>query len=222
MSLAVTLYRHRLTLLVLLALGALFMLFTRSPGDVDLRASAVQQDTAPRAPAEQDGDKPPVLLQTTEQANERPPALLQTTEPVKERPPALLQTTEPVRAAKPEPEPEPEPAVVEETAAEKRMRQLIKRSRVMVFSKTYCPYSRRAKLLLTKYRNERGLDYSVLEVDLEASPAEIKEALGRISERFTFPNIFVDGQSVGGFDELNQLHDSGDLAELLGARGLIV
>ncbi|KAJ2717323.1 hypothetical protein H4R19_000075 [Coemansia spiralis] len=109
-----------------------------------------------------------------------------------------------------------------QTSTERRLRVLIKRNRVMVFSKTYCPYSLRAKRLLDQYRADRGLEYSVLEADQDDDPMAVKSALARISARATFPNIFVDGQSLGGSDDLAQLHESGELVALLHSRGLIV
>ncbi|KAJ2780820.1 hypothetical protein H4R18_003236 [Coemansia javaensis] len=105
--------------------------------------------------------------------------------------------------------------------AEQKVRRFIGRSRVMVFSKTYCPYSRRAKELLAQYRSERGLQFDVLEADLEADPAAVKAALAAISGQSTFPNVFVDGLSVGGSDDLARMHASGELAALFLERRLI-
>ncbi|KAJ1647545.1 hypothetical protein J3B02_003118 [Coemansia erecta] len=113
-----------------------------------------------------------------------------------------------------------EPSISSE--AEVKVRKLIKRHRVMVFSKTYCPYSRHAKQLLSQYRDGRGLDYTVLEADLEPDPAAIKAALGAVSGHLTFPNIFVDGKSLGGSDDLASMHKSGELAQLLREKSLIV
>ncbi|KAJ2698470.1 hypothetical protein H4218_003265 [Coemansia sp. IMI 209128] len=110
----------------------------------------------------------------------------------------------------------------EPSAAEQKVRQLIQRNRVMVFSKTYCPYSSKAKRLLAKLKEQRGLFYTVLEVDTEKDPVEIKAALSKVSGRQTFPNIFVDGQSIGGSDDLQAKHASGELTELLKKAGLIV
>ncbi|KAJ2783597.1 hypothetical protein GGI15_002533 [Coemansia interrupta] len=87
---------------------------------------------------------------------------------------------------------------------------------------TYCPYSRRAKQLLSEYHDGRGLDYTVLEADLESDPMAIKAALGSLSGHSTFPNIFVDGKSIGGSDDLARMHRSGELAVLLKDRSLIV
>ncbi|KAJ2743796.1 Thioredoxin reductase 1, cytoplasmic [Coemansia sp. BCRC 34301] len=110
----------------------------------------------------------------------------------------------------------------EQSAAEQQVRQLIRRNRVMVFSKTYCPYSQRAKRLLSKYKGQQGLEFEVLEVDKEPDPMEVKATLGRVSGRLTFPNIFVDGQSIGGSDDLQAKHASGELSALLHKAGLIV
>ncbi|KAJ1664262.1 hypothetical protein IW140_001029 [Coemansia sp. RSA 1813] len=108
------------------------------------------------------------------------------------------------------------------SAVDIKVRRLIKDNRVMVFSKTYCPYSKRAKALLAEYHNERGLEFSVLEADLEPDSMAVKAALGRESSRLTFPNIFVDGHSIGGSDELLQKHQNGELVAMLKDRGLIV
>ncbi|KAJ2491261.1 hypothetical protein IWW37_002428 [Coemansia sp. RSA 2050] len=112
--------------------------------------------------------------------------------------------------------------ISEPSAAEQRVRQLIQRNRVMVFSKTYCPYSSKAKRLLAKLKEQRGLLFTVLEVDTETDPMEVKAALGKVSGRLTFPNIFVDGQGIGGSDDLQAKHASGELTELLRKAGLIV
>ncbi|KAJ2009357.1 hypothetical protein GGI04_000524 [Coemansia thaxteri] len=109
----------------------------------------------------------------------------------------------------------------EQSAAEQKVRQLVKRNRVMLFSKTYCPYSRRAKRLLAEYKSKHGLDFSVLEVDLEADPMEVKAALGKVSGLLTFPNVFIDGLSIGGSDDLQAKHESGELARLLKKAGLL-
>ncbi|KAJ1951398.1 hypothetical protein FBU59_000178 [Linderina macrospora] len=108
------------------------------------------------------------------------------------------------------------------TPEEKKVRQLIKRNRVMVFSKTTCSFSRRAKTLLGQYRDQRGLEYEVLEADLESNVAAVKAALVSVSGRSTFPNIFVDGKSIGGSDELLEKHVKGDLEELFQKKNLIV
>ncbi|KAJ2724950.1 hypothetical protein GGI07_001612 [Coemansia sp. Benny D115] len=135
--------------------------------------------------------------------------------------------------AAPAPAPAPAPAVVPGeanaqdaaqglSAAQIKVRQLVKDNRVMVFSKTYCPYSKRAKRLLETYRDGRGLEFAVFEADRDGDPMAIKAALGAVSGHYTFPNIFVDAKSIGGSDDLAAMHESGDLAALLKEKLLIV
>ncbi|KAJ1859385.1 hypothetical protein GGH12_000159 [Coemansia sp. RSA 1822] len=225
MSLSVTLYRHRLTLLALFALGALFMLFTRTPtttapsssfkapkyDENDIRWIQNRQRYAPPAPKQPKQPKQP------EQPRQR--NVLTQTPISSTRPVPTPEVVLPKKNDKPEP---PKDNNAEQSDVEKKIRQLIRRNRVMVFSKTFCPYSRNTKQLLSQYRNDRGLEYEVLEADLESDPIEVKAVLGKISARFTFPNIFIDGQSIGGNDELRELHTSGELVALFGDKHLII
>ena len=44
---------------------------------------------------------------------------------------------------------------------------------------------------------------------------DVKLALFKFTYQATFPNIFIDGRSVGGSEELAILHKNGHLKELL-------
>jgi glutaredoxin len=46
--------------------------------------------------------------------------------------------------------------------------------------------------------------------------------LKEISGRETFPNIFLNGQTLGGSDDLEELHESGQLAALLNENQLLI
>ncbi|KAK2463667.1 hypothetical protein APHAL10511_004418 [Amanita phalloides] len=91
---------------------------------------------------------------------------------------------------------------------------------IVVFSKTYCIYSKRAKKLLASYKI-RPAPY-IIEVDLRGDGSTIKALLSRITGRATFPNILVHGRSVGGSDELTALHESGELEKILRRAGVTV
>ncbi|KAG0304060.1 hypothetical protein BGZ98_005962 [Dissophora globulifera] len=100
---------------------------------------------------------------------------------------------------------------------EKRIQRLIDTNTVMVFSKTYCPYSAAAKKLLHSYTN----DFQVLEVDLEEKGADIKTILTKISQgHSTFPSIFFRGKSIGGKDDLQALENKGLLKTQLESMGV--
>ena len=40
----------------------------------------------------------------------------------------------------------------------------------------------------------------------------------RLSHRYTVPQIFIDGQPIGGYDDARRLDGTGELDRLLGAR----
>jgi glutaredoxin len=72
---------------------------------------------------------------------------------------------------------------------------------VIIFSKSYCPYSKRAKgVLLEKYTIEPK-PY-VVELDEHPLGQELQALLGEKTGRRTVPNILVNGKSIGGSDEI--------------------
>ena len=76
---------------------------------------------------------------------------------------------------------------------------------IEMYTKDWCPYCTRAKRLLS----EKGQEWT--EIDIEAETARRDEMLERSSGQRTVPQIFIDGQHVGGFDELQALEDKGEL-----------
>lgn len=82
---------------------------------------------------------------------------------------------------------------------------------VEVYSKSWCPFCLRAKRLLA----EKGQEF--VEFDVELDPAKYDEMLERSQGRWTVPEIFIDGELIGGFDELRALEASGCLDEILGS-----
>ncbi len=79
---------------------------------------------------------------------------------------------------------------------------------VVVYSTSYCPYCTRAKALLEK------LKINFQEVDVTNDPVK-RMWLIKTTGRRTVPQIFIKGNSVGGFDELSALNKSGELAALI-------
>lgn len=83
--------------------------------------------------------------------------------------------------------------------------------RVEIFTKTFCGYCYRAKLLL----DSKGVAYEEREV-IYGGP-EKDEMIERSGGRMTVPQIFIGGRHIGGCDELLQLERQGKLDELLAA-----
>lgn len=80
---------------------------------------------------------------------------------------------------------------------------------IQIYTKDWCPYCTRAKALL----NAKGLSYR--EVDVTSDRAAEQEMIARSGLR-TVPQIFIDGESVGGYDALATLNMSGELDRRLG------
>ena len=82
-------------------------------------------------------------------------------------------------------------------------------AKVVMYSKTTCPYCHRAERLL----NERGVDdIEIIQIDIERSRRD--EMIQR-ARRSTVPQIFIDGKHVGGCDDLVALDRAGGLVPLL-------
>lgn len=81
-------------------------------------------------------------------------------------------------------------------------------AKVLIYTKAECPYCDWAKDLL---RN-KNIAYSEIHIDLD--PQKRDEMILR-SGRKTVPQIFINDQSIGGFDDLSALSKTGELAKLL-------
>jgi glutaredoxin 3 len=83
-------------------------------------------------------------------------------------------------------------------------------SRITVYTTEPCGYCARVKGLL----KARGLEFS--EVNLSKDP-EGRVELAEKTGMMTFPQVVVDGQLVGSFNETRAAVESGRLDELLAA-----
>ncbi|KAJ3576781.1 hypothetical protein NP233_g195 [Leucocoprinus birnbaumii] len=92
---------------------------------------------------------------------------------------------------------------------------------VVVFSKTFCPYSKRAKGLLAAY--DLDPQAKVVEVDMRGDDsAALKAILTRLTQHSTFPNVIVCGKSLGGWEDINAMHNTKSLAPALEKCGVHV
>jgi glutaredoxin 3 len=83
------------------------------------------------------------------------------------------------------------------TPAEKAQ-QLIAENPVMVFSKSWCSYSNRAKQVLRSFDAE----ITVYELDRERDGSAVQDALEDLTGQRTVPNIFIAQKHIGGSDDL--------------------
>lgn len=81
---------------------------------------------------------------------------------------------------------------------------------VTVYTTNLCPYCRSAKALLDR----REISYE--EINLARDP-DGRQELAEITGMITFPQILIDGEPIGGFQELLAADRAGRLTELLAA-----
>ncbi|KAL1522025.1 hypothetical protein AB1Y20_021670 [Prymnesium parvum] len=98
-------------------------------------------------------------------------------------------------------------------SAEALIKEALGASKVVVFSKSYCPFCAKTKELF----NGMGQPFTALELDEREDGAQIQDALAAMTGQRTVPNVFVNGKHVGGNDDTRRAADSGKLQEMLAA-----
>ena len=83
--------------------------------------------------------------------------------------------------------------------------------KVEIYTKFTCPYCARAKALL----DEKGVTYEEYEISMGGPQRQ--EMIQRANGRTTGPQIFINGEHVGGSDDLADLERAGKLDALLAA-----
>jgi glutaredoxin 3 len=83
-------------------------------------------------------------------------------------------------------------------------------AKIEIYTKFFCPFCSRAKSLLAS----KGADY--IEIDVSMDPVLRRTMVDRSNGGATVPQIFIDGQHIGGSDELAALDARGGLDPMLG------
>ncbi|CAH2229701.1 jg19244 [Pararge aegeria aegeria] len=91
------------------------------------------------------------------------------------------------------------------------IKDAISQEKVVVFSKSYCPYCTLAKEVFGKVKQP----IKVYELDERDDGPAIQENLAKISGFRTVPQVFINGTCVGGGSDVKQLFDSGKLQPML-------
>jgi glutaredoxin 3 len=81
-------------------------------------------------------------------------------------------------------------------------------SEVVIYTTAWCPYCIRTRHLLDK----KGINYTEIRVDLEPQQRAV---MIRRSRRHTVPQIFINEQPVGGYEDLIRLERTRALDMLL-------
>ncbi len=78
-----------------------------------------------------------------------------------------------------------------------------------IYFKSWCPYSQRALALLVS----KGVEFKA--IDLTHDADELEQTMRKRSGRTSVPQVFIDGQHIGGYDDLAALDATGELDRLL-------
>jgi monothiol glutaredoxin len=118
------------------------------------------------------------------------------------------------RAAAPQarPEPEPEPARADVPVSE-FIEELVKTNKIVLFMKgspaqPQCGFSANASAIL------RGYGKPLAHFDVLSDP-EVRQGIKTYSQWPTIPQIYVNGEFLGGSDILMQMHQAGELKEVI-------
>ena len=85
--------------------------------------------------------------------------------------------------------------------------------KIEIYTQPFCGYCYRAKKLL----DDKGVEYE--EIDVMEQPARRPEMVERAGGRTSTPQVFIDGQGIGGSDDMAALNRAGELDRLLGLAG---
>lgn len=96
---------------------------------------------------------------------------------------------------------------------ENRIRQTIKDNKILLFMKgspasPSCGFSAKASQIVMSY----GKPFSFIDV---LNDSEARTFLPLIANWPTFPQLWVDGELIGGCDIIDDMHKSGELSALL-------
>jgi glutaredoxin 3 len=77
-----------------------------------------------------------------------------------------------------------------------------------MYTTNICPYCIRAKMLL----NAKGVSFEEINV---SGDHETRDWLVKVTGRRTVPQIFINDEAIGGFDEMRALDRAGELDKKL-------
>ena len=77
--------------------------------------------------------------------------------------------------------------------------------KVTIYTKDFCPYCTKAKALF----NKKHISFE--EIDVTGNSSLLEEMIQKSNGMRTLPQIFINGNHIGGCDDLYRLYESGKL-----------
>ena len=97
-------------------------------------------------------------------------------------------------------------------------KQMADNNVVIIVSKTWCPYSAKAKRILTDKYSIVPRPH-IVELDKHPLGAALQNLLEKTTGRRTVPNILINGKSIGGGDDIEASEIAGTLVEKIQSMG---
>jgi len=85
------------------------------------------------------------------------------------------------------------------------VQETVNNHKVVIFSKSYCPYCSMAKEQFRKLE----VAMTVVELDLRPDGDEIQTVLGELTGASTVPRCFINGKFIGGGTDVKRLYEEG-------------
>ncbi|CAO1338333.1 unnamed protein product [Diamesa tonsa] len=101
--------------------------------------------------------------------------------------------------------------VVVSTAARAFVKDSLYQQKVVIFSKSTCPYCTMAKEQFQKLK----VDYLAIELDSRSDCSDVQDALRELTGARSVPRVFVDGNFIGGGTDVKKMYEDGSLAKLV-------
>jgi len=92
------------------------------------------------------------------------------------------------------------------------LKRLLRQGPMIIFSKSYCPYSKKAKHILLEQMSILPTPV-VVELDLHDMGPELQDLLGSMTGRRTVPNVLVNSKPLGGGDDVERMLNDGTLED---------
>ena len=88
-------------------------------------------------------------------------------------------------------------------------------NRIEIYTKSWCPWSIRARGLL----QSKAVEFD--EIDVTTDVEREAEMIARANGRSSVPQVFIDGEHIGGYDDLAALEARGELDRRLYREDLV-
>jgi glutaredoxin 3 len=79
--------------------------------------------------------------------------------------------------------------------------------KVVVFSKSFCPFCKSTKSLF----EDNKVDAKIIELNEMDNGNDIQDALQELSGQRTVPNVFINGEHIGGNSDVQAAWSAGEL-----------